>query len=247
MIVDDEPLARKRVISMLESYDIIERCIECKNGGEAHTTLQKDKPDIIFLDIQMPVMNGIEFVETVGIQKLPPIVFITAYDQHAVKAFEYHAVDYLLKPFSKERFQKAFTRVLERIVTEKASERKKRLADYLKNTDVDSVEERTKLFIKDSGLIHTVEISEIDFIQSAGNYVTVHVGKKRYLYRKTMKEMETLLGKQEFFRTHRTFLVNLKKIKTLVPQKSGDHKIILENGSSLLLSRRYRKNLSQFF
>ncbi|KAA3633579.1 MAG: DNA-binding response regulator [Calditrichaeota bacterium] len=242
LIVDDEKLARERIKHMLIEVTEIGEVTECQNGYEAYKYLQTNKPDIIFLDIQMPEMTGIEFVETVGLTDLPLIIFVTAYDEFAVKAFDYHAVDYLLKPFDKKRFTEACNRAKERLTLKKQNNQIKKLIKSEKLTE----QNREFIFVKESGLIKKIDIAKINFIESSGNYLLIHHAKEKTIYRETMKLMLEKLPSQ-FKRVHKSYIVNSDKIKRLEPTTSGDYKIILTNNSELSLSRRFKDELPEIF
>ena len=244
LIIDDETLARERVKHMLKEYDDISIVGECTHGLEAYNFLQTYSPDLIFLDIQMPEMTGLELVELLGVQNLPAIIFVTAYDQHAIKAFEYCAVDYLLKPFEKKRFAQAITQAKIRLQTKNNSDEKHNLKELIESTKPEIVE---RIFIKDSGFIKIVEISAIDYIESSGNYVTIHSQKKSYLHRQTMKKMEESLDSRKFVRVHRSYIVHISKIKSLTALSGGDYTIHLKDNSTVTLSRRYKENLEKYY
>ena len=242
LIVDDEKLARERIKHMLKEIPGISQISESQNGYEAFKYLQTEKPDIIFLDIQMPEMTGIEFVETVGLSDLPLIIFVTAYDEFAVKAFDYHAVDYLLKPYDKKRFSEAFNRAKERLSLKKQNNHIKKFFTSEKLVG----QNRDCLFVKESGLIKKIEVAKIHFIESSGNYLLIHHTSEKTIYRETMKLMLEKLP-QNFKRVHKSFIVNADKIKHLEPTTSGDYKIILTNNCEITLSRRFKDELPEYF
>lgn len=244
LIVDDETLARERVKHMLKEYDDISIIGECKNGLDAYNFLQTKTPDLIFLDIQMPEMTGLELVEQIGLQKIPALIFVTAYDQHAIKAFEYCAIDYLLKPFEKKRFAQAIEQAKIRLKQNSKTEEKSKIKELIKTTKPEIVD---RIFIKDSGFIKIVETTSIDYIESSGNYVTIHIQNKKYMHRQTMKIMEQHLDSRKFVRVHRSYIVQISKIKSLSPLTGGDFRLHLSNNATLTLSRRYKDNLKKHF
>ena len=244
LIVDDESLARGRVRKMLEDYPHIEVLAECKNGTDAYQYLQNNKPDLVFLDIQMPEMTGLELVEVIGYKNFPSVIFVTAFDQHAVKAFELCAVDYLLKPFDKKRFAQAVTQATERIISNNKSVQQNILSNFLDKTKPPYVD---RIFIKDGGLISIVETKDIFYIESSGNYVTIYTSNKSYLHRLTMKKLEEHLDHSKFIRVHRSFIVQINKIKSLNALKGGDYTIFLKNNRNITLSRRYKEKLEKYF
>lgn len=246
LIVDDEPLARKFVRRMLEKHRSIEIGGECGNGLEAVNWIREKKPDLVFLDVQMPVMDGFTALETlIGDEKepLPQIVFITAYEQYAIRAFEIHALDYLLKPFDQQRFDKAMQRVSEKFSDhDQFQTEQKQIAALLKNVR----EKQTfleRLVIKTGGRIIFLRTTEIDWIQADDKYAHLHAEGKSYLVRQTLGWLETQLDPQKFVRIHRSAIVNLERIKELQPMFTGEHTVVLETGAKLTLSRSYKNKL----
>ena len=243
LIVDDEPIARRRIRRQIENNADFEITGECKNGLEAVLTIQEQKPDLVFLDVQMPEMDGFSVLETISAQKeaMPAVIFVTAYDRYAIKAFEVNAVDYLLKPFDDERFQKALNRAQAQIQNNNTNERLLDLLETLKKTPQKYIE---RLAIKSAGRIFFLMVEEIDWIESADNYVRLHVGRESHLLRETVNGLEKKLDPDRFLRIRRSTIVNIKQIKELHPLFNGEYAIILKNGNELTSSRRYRKNLS---
>ena len=244
LIVDDEKLARNRIRFLLEKSEKIEIIGESKNGLEAYNFLQTHKPDLVFLDIQMPEMTGLELIETIGASKFPPVIFVTAYDQYAIKAFELCAVDYLLKPFQVERLESAIAKAVDRIHSQSRQEQKNNIKQLIEKTEAPIVD---RFFIKEAGFITLVETKEIDYIESSGNYVTIHSKKKSYLHRQTMKHIEQHLDQSKFVRVHRSYIVKIDKISSLKAISGGDYSILLKNGETITLSRRYKENLEKQF
>src|SRR5215813_3917862 len=244
VIVDDEPIAREGVRTQLLREPEVEIVAECGNGLEAVEAIRDLSPDLLFLDVQMPGMDGFEVMQTVGLDAVPAVVFVTAYDKYALQAFEVNAVDYLLKPFDAERFQKAFQRALvqiERSSTAIISENLKALLESLKP----GARFLERLVVKSKGRIFFLPASEIDWIESADNYVSLHSGRETHLIRETLTALETKLNTQEFVRIRHSAIVNVKRIRELRPLFKGEYEIVLQNGTKLTSSRRYRQRLEE--
>jgi two-component system LytT family response regulator len=248
LIVDDEPLARRGIRQLLESETDFEIVGEAANGREAISAIQKLAPDLVFLDIQMPLLDGFSFIEKLGAGLLPEIVFITAYDEHAIRAFEINALDYLLKPINPERFQKTLNRVREQIKNGRTKDIDHRLSALLQSLESAKLNpEQTvyldRIAVKDAGRITLVDVNEIDWISSEGNYVQLHAKGKTHLLRETMDGIERKLNPQKFLRLRRSTIVRVEEIKELTPLFNGEFELVLKNGTKLSSSRRYRKNL----
>jgi two-component system LytT family response regulator len=243
LIVDDEPLARKFVRRMLENHSAVEIVGECSNGKEAAAAIREKKPDLVFLDVQMPEMDGFTTLETLSAESLPQIVFVTAYEQYAIRAFEIHALDYLLKPFDQPRFDKAMTRVYEKNVDrEQANTERKQIAALLENVSPKSPY-LERLVVKTGGRIIFLKTSEIDWIQADDKYAHLHAGSKSHLVRQTLGTLEAQLDPRKFVRIHRSAIVNVEHIQELQPMFAGEHTVVLENGTKLTLSRSYKNKL----
>lgn len=244
VIVDDEPLARERIRTLLEGEADFEIVAECDGGAAAVEAVDSLKPDLLFLDIQMPEIDGFDALDAMEPENLPAVIFVTAFDQYAVKAFEVHALDYLLKPFDKERFQEALARVRNRIETDK--EDPSALTEHLAKLLDDVRSERRssdRILIKSEGKIFFLSTREIDWVEAAGNYMRLHAGSETYLMRETMAGMEKRLPSDHFVRIHRSTMVNFNRIKEMQPAFSGEFTVILQNGEELKLSRKYRAEL----
>ena len=246
LIVDDEPIARDRVRRMLREETDVEIIGECGNGKEAVNFVHENKPDLVFLDIQMPEMNGFETLQTINPEKVPAIIFVTAYDQYAIQAFDVHALDYLLKPFNRERFKRAVGRAREQIESKKVGKVDKRLAALLADL-TKSKKYLERLVVKSVGRVFFLRTDEVDWIEAAGNYAKLHVGREGHLIRETMNGLEAKLNPDKFLRIHRSTLVNIDRIKELNPLFSGDYTVMLKNGTELTLSRNYRDRLLELF
>jgi two-component system LytT family response regulator len=246
LIVDDEPLARDRIKRFLRDEDDVRVIVECKNGLEAIEALEGKDADLVFLDIQMPEKNGFEVIKAIGPKKLPTVVFVTAYDQYALQAFDVHALDYLLKPFNRERIKRAMARAREHIEHKRLGNLDERLNSLI----ADLRGERKyldRLVVKAVGRVFFLKTDEIDWIEAAGNYVKLHVGRDAHMIRETMNGIEAKLDPSKFLRIHRSTVVNIDRIKELHPMFSGDYAVILRNGTELALSRNYRERFTELF
>lgn len=247
LIVDDEPLARRNLRVLLEQDGQIEIVDECRNGHEAVKAINTHSPDLIFLDIQMPEMDGFDVLARVGPEQIQAIIFVTAFDQYALKAFEVHALDYLLKPFDDERFARALERAKSQISASEIDKLSQRLLALLedrkserKGTDESYL---TRLMIKTSTRMMLLKVDEIDFIEADGNYAKLHAGRKTHLLREKMNDLEGRLDPARFVRIHRSIIVNLDRIKEMQPHFNGDYIVVLDDGRQLRLSRSRRENL----
>lgn len=242
LIVDDEPLARERIRSLLKGESDIEIVGECGDGPSAVRLIREHGPDLVFLDVQMPELDGFGVLETVGADSVPAVVFVTAYDQYALQAFDVHALDYLLKPFDRERFERTLARARVQLEQRRSGGVTRRLESLLRDLRSDS---RTpdRLVIKSGGRVTFLSISEIDWIEAAGNYVQLHVGSTVHLLRETMSHLQSRLPEEEFVRIHRSAIVRLERIRELRPCFHGDYEVWLHDGTRLTLSRTYRERL----
>mgnify|MGYP005857821633 CR=1 FL=1 len=245
IIVDDEKLSRERIKAMLALDKDIVVLDECTNGLEAIDKVDQLQPDILFLDIQMPDLNGFGVVEHLARTYLPFIVFITAYDEYAVKAFEVNAIDYLLKPFDKARFVAALHRVKNAVMQQRREKLSLQITDLLQTLQKEK-KYLQRVVIKTLGRIYFIKTETIDWIEAAGNYAVLYCKKEKYLYRETLKSLEEQLDPAQFVRIHRSKIVNIDRIKELQSWSHGDYLIILTDGTKLHLSRNYRDNLKNF-
>jgi two-component system, LytTR family, response regulator len=244
LIVDDEPIARKGLRALLDAETGIEIIGECRNGLEAVRAIRELSPDLVFLDVQMPKLSGFDVVAELGAANMPAVVFVTAYDQYAIKAFEIDAMDYLLKPFDEERFHKTIDRVRKHLRQGSFSELNKTLSTLLTRLDRSEAKPNERIVIKSGGRIFFVNVDEIDWIEAAGNYVRLHVGDKSHLLRETMDAMSAKLAADRFLRIRRSLIVNVEQIKVLEPLFKGEYQITLQDGTELRSSRRYRAQLN---
>lgn len=249
LIIDDEPLARRNLRLLLEKDPQIEILEECRNGREAVKAINTLSPDLIFLDIQMPEMDGFDVLARVGPEHIHAIIFVTAFDKYALKAFDVHALDYLLKPFDDDRFFHALERAKSQIEAREIDRLSKRLLALLEEREGERNASKqqqgylTRLMIKISGRVVLLKVDEIDFIEADGNYAKLHVGRKAHLLRERMHDLETRLDPAKFVRIHRSVIVNLDRIKEMHPHFNGDYVVVLEDGRQLKLSRSRREIL----
>jgi two-component system, LytTR family, response regulator len=244
LIVDDEPLARERVATLLQNEEAIEILGECRDGLEASAAIQQLHPDLVFLDVQMPGADGFQVIQAIGAEKMPMVIFVTAYDQHALKAFEVRALDYLLKPFDRDRFREALGRARHHVDQQETGDLGRRLLALVK--DLRPAAPKTdRLVVKAGGRLFFLRTDEIDWIEAAGNYARLHVGGEAHLIRETMQSLESRLDAERFFRIHRSRIVNMERIQELQPWFNGEYVVILRNGTRLTLSRGYREKLQE--
>jgi two-component system LytT family response regulator len=244
LLVDDEPLAREMIREMLKDDPEAEVVSECVNGREAIEAIQEHNPDLIFLDVQMPEIGGFEVLEALKSVHVPHVIFVTAYDQYAVRAFEVHALDYLLKPFDRERFDSAWRRAKLHILATRNGEMDQRILAILEELKAGS-KYLERLVIKSGGRVFFLDTDDIDWIEAEGNYVSVHTGKKSHLLRETISSLEAQLDPKKFLRIHRSSIVKIDRIKELQPWFHGEYRVILLDGTQLTLSRNYRENLQE--
>jgi two-component system, LytTR family, response regulator len=237
LIVDDEPLARERLRSLLADRPAFTIVGECANGGEAVDALRSVRPELVFLDVQMPELDGFEVLRAIDPDDWPAVVFVTAYDQYALKAFDVHALDYLLKPFDRARFERA----LGRAEAELRDRRAQRGADSRLIALVESLrrdrQRPHRIVVRSDARIAFVNVAEIDWIEAAGNYVTLHVGPAAHLLRDTMKRLERELAGARFARLHRSAMVNLDRVRELRQTADGTWEVLLADGTRLNAGR----------
>jgi two-component system LytT family response regulator len=244
LIVDDEPLAREMLREMLQSDKQVTIVGESTNGREAIEAIRNTSPDLIFLDVQMPELGGFEVLEALGTGRIPHVIFVTAFDHYAVRAFEVHALDYLLKPFDQERFDVSWLRAKTHVLRERNGGVDQRILALLEELK-DGKKFLERLVIKAGGRIYFLETGDIDWIEAEGNYVSVHSGKKSHLLRETISSLESQLDPRKFVRIHRSSIVRIDRIQELQPWFHGEYRIILHNGTQLTLSRNYREKLQE--
>jgi two-component system LytT family response regulator len=244
LVVDDEPLARERVCKLLAKEPDVEVVGECGDGREALETIRRAKPDLVFLDVQMPELDGFGVLEKLQDTRMPAVIFVTAHDQFALQAFDVHALDYLLKPFDSERFRKALDRARQLIGNREEGDVGRRISELL--ADVRSgAKHPARLAIKSEGRVLFLKTEDIDWIEAADNYVNLHLGNESHLHRETMSALETKLPADKFLRISRSTIVNVDRIKELQPLFHGEYAVILRNGVRLTLSRSHRDKLDR--
>ena len=248
VIVDDEELARRGIRTRLTRARDVEIVAECKNGREAIDAIRRFSPDLVFLDVQMPGKTGFDVIESIGGEIFPQVVFITAHDHYAIQAFDINALDYLLKPIDDDRFDLALRRARESMVRKNESSLGRRLASLLSEMSPSKNENATKppadrIVIRSGGRVVFVKISEIDWVEAAGDYVTLHTGKKSWLQRETITDLDKKLAPSGFKRIHRSTIVNLERISELRALDNGEYRVLLRDGTELKLSRNFRHSL----
>jgi two-component system LytT family response regulator len=246
LVVDDEKPALTRIVELLEKQPDIDIAGVARHGREAIQLIRCHGPDLLFLDIQMPGMNGFEVLGEIAPEQRPLTIFVTGYDKYAIPAFEAHALDYLLKPFSDERFESALQRARNHIRTQTVGELGRRFARLLEDqvaTNAGGSNRFERIVIKSSGRVMFLDASDIDWIEAAGVYVQLHVGSKSYLHRATLGQLQERLDPKLFVRIHRSAMVNTDRIVELQPRTHGDYVVILKTGTELTLSRGFRSQL----
>ena len=244
LIVDDEPPARELIATLLREEPDIEVIGECGNGSDAVGAIRNSSPDLVFLDVQMPGLDGFGVLEALQEQRLPLLVFVTAFDQHAVRAFELHALDYLLKPFEYARLHESVQRARLSLLKDSSEDYRERVLSLLEELRIKS-QSWDRLVIREAGRVIFVKPDEIDWIDTQGNYLRLHVGKATYLLRETMGTAEARLAPKKFLRVSRSTLVNLERVKEWQPLFHGDSVVILNDSTRLTVSRVYREKFDQ--
>ena len=249
LIVDDEPHAREGIKLRLEKYNEISILGECSSGLQAVEMINNLTPDLLFLDIKMPEMNGFEVLKNITIKPLPIIIFVTAYDRYALKAFEVHAVEYLLKPINEEKFEAAVKIALaefkHRHLDTYADKILALISHYENLNDTEKKEYLTRLTIKVKETIFIIPVGDIDWLESAGDYVYVHTKYKKHIFRETLTALEHRLDPRIFVRIHRSIIVNIEKVQSLRANEHGDYDVFLKDGIKLKLSRNYRTHFQK--
>jgi len=245
LIVEDDPLARKRIESLLKQDPKIEIAGSCQDGEAAVAAISRKNPDLVFLDIQLPKMDGFEVLKSIDPKRIPQIIFATAFDQYAVKAFDHHAIDFLLKPFDDQRFFTALAAAKERILrndSENISDRVQALLAYLKREEVFL----KRILIKADNRIHIIPVEDIQWFEADGYNIKIFNLTESFKLRKTMKEIEQKLDPKVFLRIHRSYIINMDYIKEIQEWFKGDYLVILKSGKKLTISKNYyRKVISR--
>ena len=238
LIVDDEPLARDCVRLALRRDPDFEVVAECGDGLSAESAIRQHDPDLVFLDVQMPGLDGFEVIETIGPERMPPVVFVTAYDAHALRAFRLHAMDYLLKPFDDERFAETLLHARRQLGPARGGERARRFADLLSGRTF-----ATRILARRDDRLEFIPVAAVDWIEAAGNYVRVHAGPRTELVRITLSALLEQLDPSVFARIHRSAIVNVSRVREMHPWYGGDYTAVLTDGQELRVSRYYREAL----
>jgi two-component system LytT family response regulator len=242
LIVDDEAPARQRLADLLRKDAHVAEILEAADGIIAVAAIQSQRPDLVFLDVQMPELDGLEMIDVVGPGQMPMTIFVTAYDQHAIRAFESNALDYLLKPFSDERFEAAFGRAKARLHERSTSEFGQRMIKML-STAPQAQRPWDRVVVKSGGSTRFTRVVEIDWIEAAGVYVNLHVAGQQLLYRASLHELAERLDTRRFVRVHRSAIVNIESIVQLEPVSHGEFDVVLKDGTRTRVSRSYRGQL----
>ena len=241
-IVDDEPLARRRIHNLLIGERDVEVVAECANGKEAIEALEASPPDLLFLDIQMPEIDGFDVLQALGVDRIPAVIFVTAYDQFALRAFEAHALDYLLKPFDDERFEAALQRARERIRQQQGGDLDRRLQALLETVRGDHGYLQ-RLVVPTGHRSVFIRTEQIDWIEAERNYIRLHVGGRSYLMRENLSRIASALDPAKFCRIHRSTIVNIDRIQAVESLFRGEYLVVLHDGTKLTSGRSYRRNL----
>jgi two-component system LytT family response regulator len=244
LVVDDEAPARQRLIDLLHKDSQVAAILEAADGLAAVEAIQNQQPDLVFLDVQMPELDGLGVIDAVGAERMPLTVFVTAYDQHAIRAFEANALDYLLKPFSDERLEATMTRVKARLDERSIQELGQRIL-RMASTAPSADRPLDRLVVKSGGSTRFIRVVDIDWIEAAGVYVNLHVAGKELLYRAALNELVEKLDPMRFVRVHRSAIVNIESILQLEPISHGEFEVVLKNGSRSRVSRTYRTQLEK--
>jgi two-component system LytT family response regulator len=250
LVVDDEPAARAAIRALLADDPDIQIVGECVDGRTTLEAIEREAPDLLFLDVQMPEMDGFTLLRRLDPAEIPVVVFVTAYDQYALRAFEVHALDYLLKPFDDERFREAVAHAKQQVRQGKLGALSEQLAALLEGVGRPPATPRNgqylkRLAIKAGGRVTILSVKDIDWIEAEGDYVKIHAGRGWHLLRETMKHLETQFDPARFVRIHRSTIVNVERIKELQPFFRGEYVVILQDGPSRKLSRGYKEHLER--
>ena len=243
LIVDDEAVARRRIRRLLAAEPDVTVVGECADGASALRAITSDKPDIAFLDVQMPELDGFEVVQSVSSTELPAVVFVTAFDRYALRAFDVHAIDYLLKPFTRERFRTAVSRARERLDRRGSDDNIAALLEHCRATR----RYPTRVAVRAVDRFVVIDWRDVDWVEAADNYVKLHVGTKEFLLRDTLGSIEKQLDPEQFARIHRSAIVQLDRIAELHPSSHGDVDVVLRGSTRLVVSRTWREHVQRLF
>lgn len=246
LVVDDEPLARARIVKLLKEADGI-RCIgECKNGKEALKAIRDYQPDLVFLDIEMPDLNGFDVLKQETLRPLPFIIFVTAYDQYALKAFDVQAVDYLLKPYDDDRFEQALDHARRQIETQDNAQLHRKMVNVLRQHEAQQAPGLQFLELKDKGRILRINVHDVQYFEADGNYLVAHQGEHKHLIRQTLQSIAHALQPGQFLRIHRSLLVNTHYIEHINYDGNNQYTLHLRSGARLTSSRSYKTEIHQY-
>jgi two-component system, LytTR family, response regulator len=252
LIADDEPLARRRSARLLRERDDVEIVAQCSGGADAVESIREHEPDLVLLDIQMPDIDGFGVVSEIGTDKMPQVVFVTAYDQHAIRAFDINAVDYIVKPYTSERFHEAVNRAMTRIAsradsTDSANVEESRLLSILERVTANDVAGSDRIIVRDRDRTRLIRARDVDWVESEANYVRLHIGAASYLIRGNLGKLEEKLAGFGFVRVHRRFLVNVERVTEVQPWFGGDAILVLANNTKVRLSRTFKEPFERRF
>jgi two-component system, LytTR family, response regulator len=252
LIADDEPLARRRSARLLRERDDVEIVAQCSGGADAVESIREHEPDLVLLDIQMPDIDGFGVVSEIGTDKMPQVVFVTAYDQHAIRAFDINAVDYIVKPYTSERFHEAVNRAMTRIAaradsTDLANVEEARLLSILERVTANDVAGSDRIIVRDRDRTRLIRARDVDWVESEANYVRLHIGAASYLIRGNLGKLEEKLAGFGFVRVHRRFLVNVERVTEVQPWFGGDAILVLANNTKVRLSRTFKEPFERRF
>jgi len=249
VVADDERLARQKMRTLLESEPNITLVAECQDGRQTVSAINCFHPDLLLLDIQMPDLDGFQVLGEISPREMPAVIFTSAYDQYAIRAFEAHALDYLLKPFDKDRLHTAIQRARIELAKSENRDMTHKLLELLSHirsgANTATTDSQDRLVIKAKGRVIFLDLEEVDWVEAAANYVRLNVGKESYLLRETISRTSERLDPNQFIRIHRSTIVNVRKIKELIPVNSGEYIVVLKNGKELSCSRGYRAFLQK--
>lgn len=252
LLVDDEPLARRGLKLRLQAHEQIEIVKECSNGRDALAAVAELQPDLVFLDIQMPGLTGFDVVAALQPEQMPAIVFVTAFDQYALEAFDVHALDYVLKPVDEERLATTIERVQRHFDSREVEQEKERLLAFIEDMRGDKEQPAPqqqypdKIAVKDKGEITLVEANNIDWVDAAGDYMCIHERGQTHIMRATMKQLESQLDPERFPRVHRSTIVNIESVEKIVSHSNSEYFLLLKCGERLKMSRSYKAKISRF-
>jgi two-component system LytT family response regulator len=246
VVADDESLARQKLLILLDSEPLVKVVAECQDGRQTVTAIRSLRPDMLLLDIQMPDLDGFQVLSQISLEEMPVVIFTSAYDQYAIRAFEANALDYLLKPFDQERLHHALEKArseLRKAHDREITHRILNLLSQVRSVALPTLEPDSRLVIKANGRVVFLDLDSIEWVEAAANYVRLNVGKESYLFRETISRISERLNASHFVRIHRSTIVNVRKIKELIPVNSGEYVVVLKSGRELSCSRGYRAAL----